>query len=140
MRHKLPGSAGVPLRALIVALLLAGFGLWQGWSCTDGMMTSPMTGSAMASTMITTMVHDVPAAHVGGPVQVASEEQPDPGIPAGLAGLCLSVLASLAATFLLMGSPLRLLGLLRRLCESLLRPVEVAVCAPALARMCVSRT
>lgn len=140
MRHRLPGSAGVPLRTLIVALLLAGFGLWQGWTCTDGMMTSPMSGTAKPARMITAVAHDAPAGHGGGPVHVASEEQPAPGIPTGLAGLCLSVLASLAAALMPVGSPLRLVELLRHLGESLLRPVPVAVCAPALARMCVSRT
>lgn len=33
----------MPLRALLAALVLAGFGLWQGWQCTDGMaMAAPV--------------------------------------------------------------------------------------------------
>lgn len=135
MRHSLPGSAGVPLRAVVVALILAGFGLWQAWNCTDGMMMSPMA----ATTMTATMSHDASTGHLAAPVHAAPHHEA-PGMPAGMAGLCITVLASFAAALILMSSPLRLLGLLRRLGALLLRPVDVAAIAPALAQLCVSRT
>ncbi len=126
----------MPLRALIVALLLTGFGLWQAWQCTDGMMTSPMAATTMSATMT---AHDLPTGHGAQPAN-ASPDQPDPGMPAGMAALCISVLASFAAALIVLASPLRLLGLLRRLGQVLLRPIEMPVRAPVLAQLCISRT
>lgn len=120
---------------MVVALILAGFGLWQAWNCTDGMMMSPMA----ATTMTATMSHDGSGGHVAGPVHAAADKEA-PGMPAGMAGLCITVLASFAAALILMSSPPRLLGLLRRLGALLLRPVEVPAIAPVLAQLCVSRT
>jgi hypothetical protein len=117
---------------VIVALLLVGFGVWQAWHCTDATMTSPMAA--------TTMGHDSFASHTAEPVRVSTDEKPAPGMPTGVAALCITVLASLAAALVLTSSPLRLLGLLRPLGQFLWRPVIVPAKAPALAHLGISRT
>jgi hypothetical protein len=135
MRHSTLRPAAVPLRALIVALLLTGLGLWQAWTCTDGTMTSPIA----ATTMTAAMGHANPTGHGTEPAHAAADEH-SPGMPAGMTGLCITVLAGMAAALMLMSSPMRLLGLLRRLSALLIAPVDGPVRAPALARLCVSRT
>ena len=136
MRHSTLRPAAVPLRALIVALLLAGLGLWQAWTCTDGTMTSPIA----ATTMTAAMGHAGPVGHGTEPEHAAADEQHSPGMPAGMTGLCITVLAGMAAALMLMISPMKLLGLLRRLGALLIAPVDGPARAPALARLCVSRT
>jgi hypothetical protein len=131
------GSA-TPMRALLVALLLAGLGLWQAWQCSDGMMASPMTPTTPVTTPMTATMSsmDLDATHAAA----VHETDPGPGMPGGLAAACLSVLAGLAAAFMLIVSPLRLLTLVRRVWELAVSPVELPTAGPALYALCVSRT
>lgn len=117
-----------PLRVVLVALLLAGLGLWQAWQCTDDM--APMLGPATA-----VVAHVPPGEHMGDP-----DAGHEPGGHGGLAALCMSVLAAVAAAFVLLADPLRLLALLRRVASALVRPVGPLPQAATLAQLCVSRT
>ncbi len=124
----------MPLRTLLAALLLAGLGLWQAWQCTDGMMASPMATTTMSVTITHT---DHPALETVS----AAEPDNDTGMPGAMAGLCITVLASLAAAIWLMRSPLRLRALLQRMILLLILPRPLgARRGPALAQLCVSRT
>jgi hypothetical protein len=118
----------MPVRVVLVALLLAGLGLWQSWQCNDDMapLLLPVT---------TTTVH----AH-GEPVSDRHADEPSHGDGHSLASVCMSVLAAVAAAFLLMGDPLRLLRLLKRAGQILAQPVEPLPRAASLAQLCVLRT
>jgi hypothetical protein len=122
------------MRAVIVVLLLSGLGLWQAWQCSDGMAASPITGMPSMSAMQAT------AESPADPVTMVGPSSTGPAMPMGLAGVCLTVLASVAAAFLLLTSPLRLIAMLRRITELILRPVQFAATGPVLAQLCISRT
>lgn len=121
-------TAAWPLRVLVV-LLLSGLGLWQAWQCTNGMTASPVAGMPA----MTVAAHHAPPPGKEPP-------SPDEGMPTGLAGLCITVLASLAAALLLMTSPPRLLVLLRRMLAALAQPVTFTRPVLSLTQLCVSRT
>jgi hypothetical protein len=125
----------VSLRALVVALLLAGSGLWQAWSCSSGMMTSPAVATAMASVMSS-------AGHTGhsSAAQLPATDHGGPEAPVGMVAMCVSVLASLAAVLMVLTPPLKLLAIVRRLGDGVTLPALWRVRAQALAQLCVSRT
>jgi len=125
--------ASAPLRAVLVVLLLAGLGLWQAWQCTDGMAASPVIGMPAMSAMAPAVDSGPDAATGGAPAH-------DDGMAGGLAGLCITVLASVAAAFLLFTVHDRLVALIRRLAGLAMRPISVPMPGPSLTLMCVSRT
>ncbi|HCT77607.1 MAG TPA: hypothetical protein DGT23_13655 [Micromonosporaceae bacterium] len=123
-------TAAWPLRVVVV-LLLSGLGLWQAWQCSNGMAASPVAG-------MPAMTHHTPLMDVT--LLAAQPPAQDEPMPAGLAGVCITVLASVAAAFVLLKSPLRLLALLRRLLAAMVQPVAFARPQLSLTQMCVSRT
>jgi len=125
-----------PVRVLLAALLLAGFGLWQAWTCSAGMAASPVLGMPRLSTAVAAM----PAGSPGDGGLTAAMPSHDDQMPAGMAGACVTVLASIAIAFLLLACPPRLLALLRRMAAVVWLPVTAAVDGPSLTRLCISRT
>jgi hypothetical protein len=119
------------MRAVIV-VLLTGFGLWQAWHCSDGMMASPVAGMASMSysALHAGQAESIPA--------VAGHGGSD--MPAGLAGLCISVLVSILGAVMLIASPVRVIAVLRRLVDTVVRPIELPGQGLVLAQLCVSRT
>ncbi len=127
VRQTMTRPAGRPLRVVLVALLLAGLGLWQSWQCTDDMapLLMPAAMSAYAG------VHDHGGAH----------EQPPAGDGHGsLVAACMTVLAAVAGALVLMGVPRRLLALVVGVWQVLVRPVGPLPRAATLAQLCVMRT
>ncbi len=113
---------------MLVALLLAGLGLWQSWQCTDDMAPLMMPAAIAAGT----------GSHVHGG---AHEQVPaDDGGHGGLVVACMSVLAAVAGALLLMGAPRRLLVMIARAVQMLLRPIGPLPRAATLAQLCVLRT
>jgi hypothetical protein len=125
--------ADAPLRAVLVVLLLAGLGLWQAWQCTHGMAASPMIGMPTMSAATVALDSSPDAATADLPA-------PDDGMPGGLAGLCITVLASIAAAFLLFTIYERLVALIRRFAGLATRPISLPMPGPSLTLLCVSRT
>ena len=115
---------------MLVVLLLAGLGLWQAWQCSDGMAASPMIGMPTMSVALDS----------GPDAATADAPSPDDGMAGGLAGLCITVLASIAAAFLLFTVYERLVALMRRLAGLATRPISLPMPGPSLTLLCVSRT
>lgn len=120
----------MPLCVVLVALLLAGLGLWQSWQCTDDMAPLLMPSATAAG-----------SGHDGHPAGSGHGDQPtDGGGNGSLAAVCMSVLAAVAAALLLLAEPSRLLTLLRRAGQALVRPVGPLPRAATLAQSCIPRT
>ncbi|WP_191842670.1 hypothetical protein [Catellatospora chokoriensis] len=127
MQHSATRPAGKPLRVVLVALLLAGLGLWQSWQCTDDM--APL------------MIPAAMAAGSGHPPGAGHGDQPsDDGGHGSLAAVCMSVLAAVAAALLLLAEPSRLRALLRRAGQVQVHPVGPLPRAATLAQLCILRT
>ncbi|GAA1383258.1 hypothetical protein GCM10009661_62690 [Catellatospora chokoriensis] len=118
----------MPLRVVLVALLLAGLGLWQSWQCTDDMALLLMPAAMAAD-----------SGHDRHPTDAEHGQQPtdDHG---SLAVACMSVLAAIAGALLLLAEPSRLLTLLRRAGQVLVHPVGPLPRAATLAQLCILRT
>lgn len=118
----------MPLRVVLVAMLLAGLGLWQSWQCTDDMAPLLMPAAMAAG-----------SGHDGHAAGARHGDQPtdDHG---SLAVACMSVLAAITGTLLLLAEPSRLLTLLRRAGQVLARPVGPLPRAATLAQLCILRT
>ncbi|MFC7245286.1 hypothetical protein ACFQO7_22665 [Catellatospora aurea] len=130
MRHSATRRAAMPLRVVLVALLLAGLGLWQSWQCTDD-MAPLLIPAAMAAD----------SGHGGHAAVSGHGDQPtDDDGDGSLAAACMSVLAAIAAALMLLAEPSRLLTLLRRAGQVLVRPVGPLPRAATLAQLCVLRT
>ncbi|MEU8006124.1 hypothetical protein AB0B66_33615 [Catellatospora sp. NPDC049111] len=130
MQHSATRRAAMPLRVVLVALLLAGLGLWQSWQCTDDMAPLLMPAAMAAD-----------AGHDGHPGGTGHGDQPtDGGGHSSLAVACMSVLAAIAAALLLLAQPARVLTPLRRAGQALVRPVGPLPRAATLAQLCILRT
>lgn len=108
---------------MLIVALLAGFGLWQ---CGTGMTASPAVP----------MSH-----HMAMPVTLPGHaDLPDSPTPAGLAALCLTVLACVVAAFTLTDSQARLPAPAQRPAPLSAPSARADAPAPALAQLCVCRT
>lgn len=125
------------MRALLVILLLAGFGLWQAWQCTDGMPASPIAG-------MPAMAMDMPVVVAAADMVVAGDAfdvAADHTMPQGMVGACITVLAGIGAALLLIVLGPRLVALLRRLRAALPAMFDdLPAAGPSLSQLCVSRT
>ncbi|WP_212842741.1 hypothetical protein [Catellatospora sp. IY07-71] len=129
MQHTATRPARMPVRVALVALLLAGLGLWQSWQC--GAEMSPLL------LPVTTVTADAGPHHAA---MTWHPEGPSDDGGHGLLAACLSVLASIAAAFWLMADPLRLLALLRRAGLTPLRAAGPPPRTATLAQLCILRT
>ncbi|MEU8001455.1 hypothetical protein AB0B66_09880 [Catellatospora sp. NPDC049111] len=113
---------------MLVALLLAGLGLWQAWQCTDDMAPLLMP-AAMAPDAV---------AHAHGDTGVLTPA--DDSGHGGLAAGCMSVLLAVAGALLLMDITTRLLAVLTRVGHVLPLRVPALPRAATLAQLCILRT
>lgn len=132
MQRTATRPARMPVRFVLVALLLAGLGLWQSWQCSEEMapLLLPVTSAASAAPR-----HGEHAA-----MSWHAEPPSHGGDRHGLVAMCISVLASVAAAFWLMADPLRLVALLRLAEQAPVRLIGSRPRAATLAQLCVLRT